>query len=401
MSWYIILFQTKNIWVKHMEIIDRNQLRELMEATGDKCISMFMPVHRDKPQTRQNNIRLKDEIQDVERRLEAGGMRPARAREFIEPVKKLLENNIFWQNQGDGFALFLSPETFRYYMLPLPFKEITVVADRFHIKPLLPLFSGGGRFYLLALSQNKVRFFLGTHYNLHEIEIKNVPHNLEEAMKLDVDQRQLQFHTAHNAPAGRGEIVYHGQGFGYDDQKDHMLEDYFRLIDKGLHPLLNNEHVPLLVAGVEYLVPVYRKANTYPNLIGQVSEGNPDILSVKELHNHAWAVMGPLFQKSQEKDMARYRELTGVKRTSNKLEEVISESDRGRVETLFVALDIERWGAYDSDTHEAALHRERQPYDRDLLDLAAVNTLFHRGDVYPVNSEIIPGHAPLAAIFRY
>jgi len=384
-----------------MELIDRNELRELMEAKGDKCISMFMPVHRDKPQTRQNNIRLKDEIQDIERRLEAGGMRTSRVREFIGPVRKLLEDGIFWQNQGDGFALFLSPETFRYYMLPLPLPEITVVADRFHIKPLLPLFSGGGRFYLLALSQNKVRFFLGTHYSLHEIELKDVPHNLEEAMKMDVDQRQLQFHTAHNAPAGRGEIVYHGQGFGYDDQKDHMLEDYFRLIDKGLHPLLNNEHVPLLIAGVEYLVPVYRKANTYPNLIGQISEGNPDILSVKELHKHAWTVMGPLFLKSQGEALTRYQNLAGNKRTSNKLEEVISEAGRGRVDTLFVALDAEKWGIYNPNTHEVTLHEERQPYDRDLLDVAAVNTLLHRGAVYPVSSEIIPGHAPLAAIFRY
>jgi hypothetical protein len=41
-----------------------------------------------------------------------------------------------------------------------------VVTDRFHIKPLLPLLSGDGRFYVLALSQSEVRLLQGTRYSV-------------------------------------------------------------------------------------------------------------------------------------------------------------------------------------------------------------------------------------------
>jgi len=41
-----------------------------------------------------------------------------------------------------------------------------VVSDRFHLKPLLPLLTGDGRFYILALSQNQVRLLQGTRYSV-------------------------------------------------------------------------------------------------------------------------------------------------------------------------------------------------------------------------------------------
>jgi len=52
----------------------------------------------------------------------------------------------------------ISPEVFLYYRLPIEFQELVVVSDQFHLKPLLYLINNDGRFYLLALSQNDVRF---------------------------------------------------------------------------------------------------------------------------------------------------------------------------------------------------------------------------------------------------
>jgi hypothetical protein len=59
--------------------------------------------------------------------------------------------------------MFSAPDVFRHYRLPFPFQEFVVVTERFHVKPLLPLLSGDGQFYLLALSQNGVRVLQGTH----------------------------------------------------------------------------------------------------------------------------------------------------------------------------------------------------------------------------------------------
>jgi hypothetical protein len=42
---------------------------------------------------------------------------------------------------------------------------VVVVSDRFHLKPLLPLLTGDGKFYLLTLSQeDEVKFFEGSRF---------------------------------------------------------------------------------------------------------------------------------------------------------------------------------------------------------------------------------------------
>lgn len=82
----------------------------------------------------------------------------------MRPAENLLRDEDFWQHQSDGLAVFLSPGSFRAHRLPSRFDEILVIADKFQIKPLLPLFNRNVKFYILALSMNEVRLFLGTEY---------------------------------------------------------------------------------------------------------------------------------------------------------------------------------------------------------------------------------------------
>ena len=90
---------------------------------------------------------------------------------MLEPASKLLQEPYFWQHQSDGLAIFLSANRVRRYRLPLHFEELVVVIDNFYIRPLLPLFTGDGQFYILALSQNDVRLLNGTRYSVSEVDI--------------------------------------------------------------------------------------------------------------------------------------------------------------------------------------------------------------------------------------
>ena len=58
------------------------------------------------------------------------------------------------KQQEDRIRLknLLQLELSRIHRLPLAFETLVVVANRFHVKPLLPLFMGNGRFYVLAFS---------------------------------------------------------------------------------------------------------------------------------------------------------------------------------------------------------------------------------------------------------
>jgi hypothetical protein len=78
---------------------------------------------------------------------------------------------------------------FSYYRLPFNFKEQVVVSDHFYLKPLLPFLATGGRFYILALSQNSIRLLEGTRFNIQELELPEmVPANLAEVLKYEEAQ---------------------------------------------------------------------------------------------------------------------------------------------------------------------------------------------------------------------
>ncbi len=82
-------------------------------------------------------------------------------------------------------AFFLAPQVFHAYRVPLLLDELGVVAHRFHIKPLLPLLSGDGHFFVLALSQKAVRLLQGTQYSISEVELPGVPQGIAEALRYD------------------------------------------------------------------------------------------------------------------------------------------------------------------------------------------------------------------------
>ena len=254
-----------------MPLLSKEDIKTLAEGRPGWHVSMFIPMHRAGVETLQNPVRCKNLLRQAEEHLLTGGWRPLQVQELLEPVQHLLADHDFWQHQSHGLALFLAADIFRVYRLPLVFEELLVVNQRFHLKPLLPLLSGDGRFFILALSQNQVRFLECTRYSVREVELpSNVPKSRAEALKYDDFERQLQFHTRTPpvASPGSGErgAMFHGQGVGIDDAKERILE-YFQQVDHGLHEVLRNEHAPLVLAGVEYLLPIYKEAATYAHVV--------------------------------------------------------------------------------------------------------------------------------------
>jgi hypothetical protein len=387
-----------------MDILTRAELEQLMRKEQQWCVSIYMPTHRTGAEAQQDPIRLKNLLREAEKHLSARGVSTRDVQKMIEPASKLLQDSYFWQHQSDGLAIFLSSNRVRRYRLPLNFEELVVVIDHFHIQPLLPLFTGDGQFYILALSQNDIRLLNSTRYSVSEVDIGQVGGSLAEALPSDDYQAGLQLHTSGSAGgmAGDGSVTFHGSGGGSVSAKNDLLR-YFHLVDDGLTEFFQGDQVPLVLAGVEYLLPIYKEANTYPNLIDQVIKGNPDLLSADELHKSAWDIIGPLFQAAQEEAFAHYQQLAGQasKRVADTLEKIVPAAYDGRVETLFVAAGVQQLGVFNRVTNEIELHDPIESGDESLLDLAAVQTYLKGGIVYAVEPEKVPGGTSAAAVLRY
>lgn len=385
-----------------MTIITTEELRDLATVRNTASASIYMPTHRTGREVMQDRIRLKNLLMESETYLQASDLTALQVDGILNPIRALLDDTVFWQHQSDGLAIFLTTDFARLYRVPYPFEPVAVVAPRFHLKPLLPLLSGNGRFYILTLSQEEIRLLQGTHYSLSQVEIEGVPQGLPEALRKDLG-RDVSFHTGTSASRGRlRPAVFHGHGAAEMSKKQEILR-YFRLVDAGLQELLHDEQAPLILVGLEYVLPIYREANTYPHLLGEDIKEDPASLDDATLHHRAWGLVGPLFRTTEEEARTRYLALSGEhsERAEDDLTDIVAAAYFGRIDTLFVPLGVHQWGTFDEATGEITLEDSATLANTDLLDAAAAQTLLNKGVVYAVAPEDIPGTGGLAAILRF
>lgn len=138
-------------------------------------------------------------------------------------------------------------------------------------------------FYLLTLDLNRIKLFKASRNELDEIPVTGIPKSLKEAVGQDEFEKQLQSHSTTGISERSGKKIFHGHGVGTDHYKDNIFH-FFREIDKGLNKMLKKENLPLVLAGVNYLLPIYKKANRYPKLLKKGITGSPERINFKELH---------------------------------------------------------------------------------------------------------------------
>ena len=383
--------------------MDRITLEKLkhtfLTPQSDWCVSLFMPTHRVGRETEQDPIRFRNLLRAAQEQLQDKGLRPAKVQEILKTPQRLLLDKGFWQRQSDGLAAFFSAEAFHCFRLPLPFDELVVISKRFLVKPLLPILTSDGLFYILALSQNQVRLLEGTRHTVDEVALEGVLQSLAEAFPEAPADKQLQFHTGSPSGTGKRAAVFYGHEISAIT-KDRLLR-WFRTIDKDLQLLFADRQAPLVLAGVDYLFPIYREANTYAHVMDEGIPGNPEGLRPEELHGPAWGIVEPLFRGSREAAAARFQQLAGTGQTTTNLGEALLAAHGGRVEVLFIPVGIQIWGHYDPQNDQLDLHDSPEAGGENLLDLAAIQALTKGGTVYAVAPREVPEQAQLAAIFRY
>ena len=383
-----------------MDSLGREQLRHLAENVASPCVSIYLSTHPSGEEMQGDRIRLKNLLDRAEPMLVAQGLSAPAARDLLAAARRLLTDEVFWQHRSQGLAVLIAPGVFRTFRLPESFEEAVVVNGRFQLKPLIPLASGQQDFLLLALTQNGARLFEGSQAGLNERPVPGMPANLKQAIDLETGERGQQVHSGGKFGTGKEAAVFHGQG-GQPDAHKGDLAQYFRAVWHAVQPIVHEERVPLIVAAVDYLQPIFRAACDYPQLLEKGISGNPDGRSDHDLHAQAVAAIAPILEGVREEAAEKYRQFAGTGKASEDLREVVRSAAQGKIDTLFVERRSHQWGRFDEREQTVSLHESFQPGDDDLVDLAAVKTLAGRGRVYVVPREEMPCREPAAAIYRY
>lgn len=389
---------------QHMDLIQNDDLQMLLDVRTEPVISIYMPTVRMGRETRQNAIRFKNLVTEAENKLQDSNLMPAEQNAMLESVRDLENDTVFWDYQSKGLALFITPETFYTYRLPLDFEETVVVGDRLHLKPLMPLISHDAHFYVLALSMDQVRLFQGAAHGMSEVQLpEEMPTSLEESLHMDDPEARLNVRTTSTSYRGEGDQPATFHGHTPDDEHKDNIRRHSQRIDNTISDLLNESNVPLILAGVEYVQSIYRDVNSYQHVIDEGINGSPDEAQIEDLHQQAWALIEPLILDERQQAVERYHALVGTDQdqTADDLERVVAAAHYGQIDTLFVLRGKQTWGTFEPQTGTVQVQDDATPDTNDLLDAAAVQTLKNSGTVYVVDEENMPSETAVAAVLRY
>lgn len=377
--------------------ISIQDLKDLSSAPGP-CITAVFPVHHE--DTRHKRLEAKKVCQEVEQRLDHRNIDRNLRDKLLEPLRSVVES-VEAETEQDTLVFLWAPDFYKQLSVPQRLDQTVTVAEHFNLLPLIPMVWENRPFYILALSQKHIRLLRCTTTTSEEVDLPpDTPTNLDEFISTDKPDHVLDNSSAGGPGTGSmGRVMF---GTGTDkERRDQYLLHFYKAVDQRVTDLLKNDPAPLVIAGVEYELPLYRNESKFPRLVEEGVRGAPDGLKGGELHKRALEIVQRHWEKDVDEALAMYEQFGGSDRATSSLKEVVKSAYDGRVLHLFVAQGAHHLGNFDEMTHRVRAHRQERPGDEDLVNAAAVQTLGHAGNVFVISRNKVPHGSQMAAVLRY
>jgi hypothetical protein len=283
--------------------------------------------------------------------------------------------------------------------LPFSVEKQCYINHSFYTSALLPLLNSTEHFYLLVLSKHKATLYEADAYGMQEVPVEGMPRGMDDVVHFEEKDDQQLFRTGGSGAGGGAN--YHGMGAGRPDEKAN-ISMYMDEVDETLwKEVLSTKHVPLLLAAVDYMIPIFKKRTNYKHIVEDALTGNFEHESINVLYGKAKEKMQPYFEQRRLQALERYGNNSATGLTSSIPADVIPACYYSRVDVLFVQKGARLWGSFNEQDNELSLHDTEQEGDECLLNAAAVKAIETGAEVFKLDKEQMPADSPVAALMRY
>ena len=370
------------------------ELQWLMGNHVPPCISLYMPMHRARPDSEQNPIRYKTLLRQA-----AGLLADVPKREAEALLGKLqhVEEDA-WRRPRGGLAAFCAGDTCVHYEFAAPVPEVVVIAGTFHTKPFVRYLNRNRPFYVLVAALNSFSLWHGNRGEIAPVDVATLQADLRAALGARTTEPAAVQPGAAARPARPAEAIPPPVGAARRAE----LERSFRAIDRALWKYLRDERAPLVLAAVDYYHSIFSAVCRYPHLVEPGLEGNFEKVGADELHRVAWPLVAGAFDREMDEAVERFRVRQPSGRAEDDIRAVAAAVVQGRVSELLVLHGRQVWGIVDRNTGELRLQeRQEGVVDADILDDLAEMMWLRGGRVLVAPPQRMPTGSPVAAIYRY
>lgn len=367
----------------HTDIPSRRQIERLLQARGDRLVSIYLPTTPVTPEVDATRIAFKNLVSRAVAELD--GIGAAERQTIEEELDDLHDDGDFWAEQAHSLAVFADPQGLRSFRLPNRLTEAVQVADRFYVKPLLRTVAFPQTAFVLAIAEGSVRLLEVTpDLPTFEVRVPDLPKDAADAVR----------------KASTTDRSHSGRLVGSEGRKT-LFRRYARAVDRALRGVLGGQDVPLILAASEPMEGIFRSVNSYPHLAERSLPGNPDDAADAELGDAAREVLDGLYAEQLRELAELFEQRSAAGRTAVEINDLGRAATFGAVETLFVDIDTKVAGTIDEESGAVSLDDGERAGEYGVVDELCRRVILAGGTVLAVRAADVPGGGSAAAILRY
>lgn len=372
-----------------LEKLTHEDLFRLTSVTDGPCISIYIPAMLEKT--------LKIEYEALVRR--AVHLLALDPREELKDdlLRKLQNFNPcdHLLSLDEGLAIFVNKHWTGYYIAHHEVPSKVVVAESFHLKPLLADLQGAGESHALVLSADEalmIHCSAGIATELHTFLFRQGQHSNSIHWK----------HLDESETAQIPHLKAHLRSRGITDTR-FKRKAGVKLFLKWIEAKINKEdrykELPLYVFTNDVLFDFYKDITTHPLAVFSKIELSKGIPRVEALVHQVNLLNQKHLSQQKSLSTANIEEAVKQKRMIDDLVNIARAAFNGRIKTLFLRDNIDVWGQLHRDSAQITFHEKQlDSKDDDILDDIACEVIRKGGEVVVLNEKDMPSTSPAAAI---
>lgn len=316
-------------------------LKNLKEINSENCVTIIMNSHRTKPDYLKDELILKNHIKEVETRLLADTTK----RDATKLIEKLhaLAAQIDHSLNLDSLILFVNHDIAEFTRLPINVVDRVIIDDTFATRDLVRALHAQAQYYVLVLSQEKVRL------------IEAINDKVVREFKKPFPIENKQFFTKNRTEAAVA------------SRKSNLIAEFFNNVDKEVNRIRKDNPFPVLICTVEENYPEYLKIADEKNSIFKF------FLNKNRINEKDHAIVQEAYKLVEDYNVNRNNErkkelLKAVSENKflSDVNEIWKGISQGKIQTLFIEQGLFQPAVMEND--EIVYVSEERRTEKGIID---------------------------------